>query len=447
MSITRLTSGLNISPNKVPTKMWFNSVEGIDNYYAGVNNISVDSSGNVYTVRQTTDSNAVGFFKHDQFGNLLLQKRVRGNNYCYLRAIQVDSSGNVYIAGDKFIGSYSTEWVAKFDSSFNLVWQKHVRTSTSSAELASIYDMVLDEANSCLYTVGRTRLGSSNDKATIIKWDLNGARTWGRYVNTPNQSAFYKIKKTTDNYLICSGYTQPSGGAESNAYVVKYDSSGAMQWQTSFTEGTSNQYANFLDLDSSNNIYIGVQSGQYSPQNNTLMKLDTSGSVVWQKRIYGSYDASNLPVAIASNNKVIIATGMQEEGLNLIGLDSSGNTEWQKVLSIVNGSLATSINGLYIDSTNILYMYGVAPASSYYSTSTSENYLIKLASNGTSKFQVSNDKQSISFGYVTPTMLITNGGMTFVSTTSSDAAYSSLAVSASTHTIESSFWSNVRIDI
>ena len=175
------------------------------------------------------------------------------------KAVATDSSGNVYCAGSTFTGS-------------------------------------LGEAS-----------GGNND-AFVMKLNNSGAIQWitqlGDTTSVPGgdtTAADYCEDVTVDNEgnVYCAGYTSgalgESNGGGTDAFIMKLNSSGVVQWITQLGATTNisggnnggNDYCRGVAVDSSGNVYCtGDTDGNLGEASGGsidvfVMKLDSSGSLLW----------------------------------------------------------------------------------------------------------------------------------------------------------------------
>lgn len=142
--------------------------------------------------------------------------------------------------------------------------------------------------------------------------DSNGYLTWGGYTQTTTTgSTRYAVltksektitttptmlvpvwqRKITLNANITSSrlvldssdntYFLVNEGTSTNGYLLKYNTSGVLQWQRKIT-GTN---LTAITLDSSNNIFV---AGKNSSNNLFIAKYNSSGTIQWQTKLSGA---------------------------------------------------------------------------------------------------------------------------------------------------------------
>jgi uncharacterized repeat protein (TIGR01451 family) len=217
----------------------------------------------------------------------------------------------------------------------------------------------------------------------VVKLSSTGNIIWQKCLGGSSGDGASSIFQTFDNGYIVLGTTQSNDGDVSGYYgnidiwVVKLDPSGNIQWQKTIG-GTGGDYAGSIKQTSdggyilvgSTNSNNGDVSGLHgSIEDIWVVKLDSSGSIQWQKTLGGSdYEyGSDIEQAIDGGYIVVgntISTDGDVTGLHslyywdywIVKLDSTGNIQWQKVLGGTNDDYAYSID-LTIDRGYIIAGY------------------------------------------------------------------------------------------
>jgi hypothetical protein len=230
-------------------------------------------------------------------------------------ALVYDSSDNLYIAGYIDSGSNSTGIVAKYNVNGVIQWQRTLGASSPSS--TSFYGIDLDNSNN-VYVVG----GTSSDgtivgtDVQIAKYDTNGNLQWQK---TLGSAGLYQsglsvvVEKSTGNFYVSANFFPSTSISQGdNVLLLKYDSSGTLQWQRSLAPATSSDQSVCQDiaLDSAGNVYlVGICPTGATYGQGMLIKYNSSGTVQWQIAITKStgqsgyegitIDSSDTPCSLA----------------------------------------------------------------------------------------------------------------------------------------------------
>lgn len=287
-------------------------------------------------------SNDAYVAKIDTLGAPIWRKRFGDANHQYVDAIAVDKSGNVALQGGfagtidfgggalMSVGGFDT-FVCKLDTSGNQLWSKRFNDSMGQAfgflAFAGSGELVFGGTFYGTIGMGGAPLVSAGDQDLFMsKYDTSGNHLWSRRFGS---AAFDDMKAMTvdslGNMIIAgsfAGTIDLGGGAMTatsglDAYVAKFDASGAYLWARSFG-GQGTQVVSAMAADSAGNLVltggfegtIDFGGGARTSAGGTdiyLAKLDATGKHVWSRRIGGVQDERGRGMAIFDTKDVLIA--------------------------------------------------------------------------------------------------------------------------------------------
>jgi len=301
-------------------------------------------------------------------GSVLINERGYG--------IASDSSGNRYGVGKN--GETPSKFgLIKNDTTGNVLWQRELAGSDVRTQG---YKVVTDSLGN-VYAVGLDELNSSpfTKWLVVVKFNSSGTIQWQRKIETNNNTIASSIALDTSNnvYIVSSDYT-----SNSNLIAVKYNSSGTVQWQRKFysTAGGSVEGTG-LAVDSAGNVYAcGRAFGKA-----IIVKFNTSGVYQWVYSLGGEYPQSTYSYGMtvdSSDNLYMVgnvynSTSAKQEML-LFKLNSSGTQQWQRTL----GSNSTNTYGYAttVDSSGNVYVTGMT-------NTVWDIYIAKYNTSGTLQWQ------------------------------------------------------------
>lgn len=273
--------------------------------------------------------------------------------------IVVDDSLNVYICGVLYVDSTAynnsdlTAYLAKFSPTGALLWQRGMGTTAAGNE--QFRDLTLDSTGN-IYVTGVMQVSGSN-KIVVAKYNTSGTIQWQEYLTLSSSASNtgYGITLDSSNNIIIIAN---SGG--SRCTVIKLNSSGSPLWAYDFAEQL---FIDKITVDSSNNIYLVTRNGTFGNEDIVIMKMDTNGSVLWQRTIGGTGTDSVSDIAVDSTGVYIVgymsSQGAGGNDILIVKYDTSGTIQWQRSLggtrSDVSGSICTDGTGnvFITGSTNI----------------------------------------------------------------------------------------------
>ena len=279
--------------------------------------------------------------KYDKNGAIVWQRTLDNSAATTLDRAQggtVDSSGNVYGGG------YRCLW--KYNSSGTIQWKKTLISTTSG----NYFQSVIVDSSSNVYTMKQTGTGNTTT-FTTLKLDSTPAITWQRlHTAATNYSWVVPYQglavDSSGNVYVTVTRFDDLAATNLNVYVIKYNSSGTIQWTTLIQSATTLGLTAGIALDSSGNPYVawGVPNQTY------LTKLNTSGIHQWTRNL----TTSGLQgIAIDSSDNIYVG-GTNTAKAFIAKYNSSGTIQWQRTITATLSGTGknVSFNALSIDNTN-----------------------------------------------------------------------------------------------
>jgi len=351
-------------------------------YYemAGVNNIR---RGDIFKFSSSGDD----------LGHLKLINPQESSGYdLKLYGLAIDSSDNLYVAGQGGQLDSGGGVLVKYNSSGrNVLWQRDISTriyddSGYSGKPVAGNGVGSYDSENCLTTdssgnvymaatTGLYQTGVSTYATAfyLIKFDSSGNIVWQRVIkgnNTTNQASYAQsvVVSGTDIYLTGSSYN--SSTTRNYIILSKYNTSGSLQWQKSISFSNSNLYpSNGLVVDTFGNVYITAKNN-FSTTSSTisyLIKLDSSGNIIWQKSLSGktSVVVSFQSLTIDSANNLYVCGQGGNNGL-IIKYNSFGVLIWQRALAAKITAAIVEFNSIRLDAAQTkMYVCGYTNDSTY----------------------------------------------------------------------------------
>lgn len=264
------------------------------------------NNGDVSGVHNSGDGWIV---KVDSFGSIEWEKSLGGSEYDIFNCVIPLENEGYLLAGSSesndgdVSGHHGTPgykkdfWVVKLDSLANIIWQKSYG-GTGSERLKSIIETIDN---------GYMLVGESDSEDGDIS-DYNGG-----------------------------------------LWVVKIDSVGGLEWEKSYGSGSAEGAVSVVQDSSGNYIYLGYQNEDYY-----VIKTNSTGAILWEKHYGGSYleqpseiikshDSGFLIVGDSKSTDEDITGNESGQDIWVIKIDSSGNLLWQNSFGGSNGDNGYSI--------------------------------------------------------------------------------------------------------
>lgn len=284
--------------------------------------------------------------KTDENGNQQWNKTFGGLEDEVGAGIQLTSDEGYIIAGVSYSAwadSRSDVFLMKISQKGNLVWDKRIG------------GIMLDDVSSFHQTsddgyiiAGKTNsYGSGLDDAWLVKTDKNGNIEWSKTFGGESNDWASSVDLTSDDGYIFTGATNSYGAKYKDIWIVKIDSNGSLDWKKRL-EGPVNEEAYSIQ-QTIDGGYI-IAAGKNFPDSDALLiKTDKKGNIEWTRTFGGNgRDMVAFSVQQTKDGGYII-NGLKDANAWLLKTDKEGNEKWEKTFGGVQcASCKQTKDGGYI---------------------------------------------------------------------------------------------------
>ncbi len=287
--------------------------------------------------------------KVDSIGNILWQNTIGGGGIDDLFSLSQTSDGgyvlggtsNSDISGNKTVSAVSGSfdyWLVKLDSAGNIEWQKDIGGSGSDnlryIQQTDDFGYIIGGYSNSPISGDKTEasiLGS--DDYWIVKLNSLGSIEWDSNIGGNNQDVLWVIYQTIDKGFILGGssYSGISGdktevniAGSQDYWIIKLDSTGTIVWQNTI----GGNFTDFLsDIKQTSDRGYIVGGGSYSGISGDktessrgvsdcwILKLDSLGNIEWQKTIGGDLEDGTYVITQTPDGGFISA-GISKSGIS-----------------------------------------------------------------------------------------------------------------------------------
>jgi len=306
-------------------QLWVALYDGPINGVDGANALITDQDGNIYVVGVSESTNVGGVcgpwryldyltLKYDSNGNRLWAARYSNppdyENFAYF--VGVDKGGNVYVSG--YCHNWCLnhlEWVTvKYDSAGTEQWVRRIDAGLPPlVRTNKPIDMKLG-ASGNIYLTGGTMGSATFQDYTTIKYDSQGNQLWTARFDGSSSGYDYARAMALDSLenVYVTGYSD--AGGERHIVTIKYDSNGNELWVQSYNApGSGGDYGPDISVDSAGNVCVaGIGFGGNSAYNYVILKYDSSGNFLWEKRYDGSvFNSATVELFVDKSGNLYLA--------------------------------------------------------------------------------------------------------------------------------------------
>ena len=336
--------------------------------------------------------------KYNSSGTPQWARRIGGTSSDRAVGIDTDSSGNIIVIGwydsspltiyaadgtTSFTtlanaGSIDT-FIVKYNSSGTPQWARRIGGTSSDAPnyprpvaVDSNGDIVLHGTYSSTVSIygssaSFTTLSNAGDSDSyIVKYNSSGTPQWARRIGGTSTEISYSIGVDSNGDIVVAGvyssnpvsiydssasFTTLSNAGASDAYIVKYNSSGTPQWANKI-DGLGNQYPFSLNIDSNRNIIVvgyyntnslSIYDGSASlttlnhegGEDAMIVKYNSSGTPQWARRIAGTASDYIYGIDTDSSGNIVVTGAYYSDTLTIY--DTDGTTAFTTLSNNTQG--------------------------------------------------------------------------------------------------------------
>ena len=341
--------------------------------------VAIGPDGSVYVCGYTDPAQAQGNDTYDGFiakldssGTVQWQKTIVGEYQETSNSVAVGPDGSVHVCVYQYAsgGALTDCLVVKFDSSGKLQFQKALGWSRHTYGQS-----VAIGPDGSVYVCGYTYSADSYSRydCFIAKLDSSGALQWEKKLHDPNadspdvrgnQGKSVAVGPDGSVYVCGSSATSSFWGStnpNSNVLIAKFDSSGVLQWQK-YLDGGESEGGVSVAVGPDGSVHVCGITNSYGSGNYDILiaKLNSSGSIQWQKTIGERYGDQSFSVAVGPDGSVYVCGEIKEDSTFtkyeclIVKFDPSGTLQWQKYFDYSDAS------SLAIGSDDSVYVCGTS---------------------------------------------------------------------------------------
>lgn len=260
-----------------------------------------------------------------------------------LGGVRQTADGGFVVAGSI---SETGSLVVKYESDFTRAWQQDYgfpRENTNS------FSITADGGFIVAGTTNRFEIDG-----IIRKLDVDGNLEWEQQYGGSSSDQITSIKQTPDLGYIATGYSNSTDGdvgsnrGDNDIWVIKMDASGDLEWSHTYG-GSGNDESQSIQLTPDGGYIIAGSSNSSDGDltNNKgdydiwLLKLNSSGEIIWEKNYGGSNADKAQSIKNVSTGGYIVAgwSGSMNNDVTenfgaldiwIVKVNNQGNIEWEK---------------------------------------------------------------------------------------------------------------------
>jgi uncharacterized delta-60 repeat protein len=377
----------------IPTEVtWAKSYGGAG--YDGAHSIQQTSDGGYIVAGGTSSFGAGGYdfwvLKLKSDGTVAWRKAYGGGSWDLASSIQQTTDGGYVVAGytESFGARRGDFWVLKLNGQGAVSWQKRY----GGADWGCANSIQQTSDGSYIMTGRTNSFGAGNSDFWVLKLNSQGAVSWQKTYGGDEIDCANSIQQTSDDGYIVAGDTYSFGAGSGDFWVLKLKSDGTVSWQKRYG-GTDSDLAESIQQTCDGGYIVAGYTGSLDTHWDIyVLKLDSDGAVSWQKRYGGIDNDYAMSIQQTSDGGYIVAGttgsfGAGDMDLWVLKLNSDGTVRWQK-----------SYGGTYSDKAPSIQQtsdcgYIVAGYTDSFGAGILDFWVLKLRSDGTIPFNPASSAQ------------------------------------------------------
>lgn len=343
----------------IPTSVYSIRIE--DNFSLKSENKWIKTFGSVgmdscYSIQQTEDQGYIIagavttlrdmkwdgiILKIDEYGQKIWKKTfgLKGK-YDYCNSIIEVASGEYVTAG--YTESYGLgdkdAWLIRVDEDGEILWNK----TFGGIEYDYAQSIQQTSDGGFILMGGTSSFGAGDMDFWMIKTDEDGTMQWNKTYGGSEFDYGEEGWQTSDGGYIFLGYTYSFGNGESDAWVIKTDENGNVQWNMTYGDSGQEIGNSILQTPDKGYIISGGSTQDDKKYDLWILKIDQNGNETWTRKIKGRLSinfgwciqqTNDCGYIISGSTRGIytgsFGTGLLSQVL-LLKIDENGTTQWQK---------------------------------------------------------------------------------------------------------------------
>lgn len=258
------------------------------------------------------------------------------------KTLQTSDGGYVAI-GDNRISGFSKMYIAKFSNYGDSIWVKYFDLLVSYNYRGSWIEETHDKG----FIITGSGSGVNGD-AYLVKTDSNGNVEWFKTFGGSNLDQGRCVKQIFDKGFILLIRTNSVSGTN-DIMLVRTDSLGNTIWNKIYGNSMYQEYGNeFQIVNETEIIIVGLKRITNMPANLLLIKTNLFGDTLWTKTYSDFIQSAGYSLDIGQDGNYIIGGTADTTNGNfpkslVMKTDSSGKVIWKKRYSLGNNEWCRSI--------------------------------------------------------------------------------------------------------
>lgn len=307
----------------------------------------------------------------DDTGKIEWQRTIGSSNLDLANDAQQTKDGGYIIAGETgaaldgdvtdTLGGREDAWIIKLNARGQIEWQKTYGGSLQ--EMAECIQQTKDGGyifGGWTFSTDKQISGPNKGESDcwVVKTDDTGKIIWSKTYGSPGLDEVNKIIQTKDGgYLVLAstdslGADVTKNNGMSDAWILKLDSTGSLEWQRSYGGSRGDDLRNVIVTGDSGYLLSGgtnsndgdIPSNHSSDADSWLVKMDNNFNVQWSKTMGGLLDEGVTQVCQLPDGSIMALNGSHSDDGD-VKKNYGGTDVWMTLLGAFPASVSNISKG------------------------------------------------------------------------------------------------------
>jgi hypothetical protein len=292
-------------------------------------------------------------------------------------SVQPTEDGGYILAGASIVGTEGEIWVIKTDAVGDTQWTRKYPGGNDQMG----YVAVPTWDGGYVISGSTHAFGYGSEDVYVIKTNSTGDTLWARTYGGTNYDMGYAQPTPDHCYIIC-GATTSSGAGSTDISIAKIDSAGNILWMKTYG-GADRDEASEIRLTADGGYIVAAYTwNRGAGQSDAwLLKLNSTGDTLWT-RTYGGADFDETYCLDKTADGGYILAGQTQsfgagnEDIWLIKTNAAGDTLWTRTFGGANTEMAIGVQ------TTLDGGYEIVGFTNSFGAGDFDVYIIKTDANG-----------------------------------------------------------------
>lgn len=170
----------------------------------------------------------------------------------------------------------------------------------------------------------------------LVALGLSAQTKFQKTAGSVSNDRNYHLTSSPDGSLYATGYTEAVVGHLTDAFLVKYNRFGEVQWAKTYGDAGDETIWDLIITQNNQIVGVGYSSGLTANEAAVITRTDTAGTVIWSVGVGAMTGNVNFYRVIETSTGDLVATGLTSlngnDDIVICKFTSSGTLLWSRIV-------------------------------------------------------------------------------------------------------------------